>query len=275
MSDETPAKRSDVQPAARDPSGPRQTVADTFEDLRIQLEHLERSIVPGMTSGSQTEHVRPAWQRAGAGEQRLPVAIAMVAAIALQIVLPERLVFHPSWLLPALEGALLIGLVVSNPLRINRSSQLLRAGSIALIALISVANAWSAAFLVWGLISGRGSSDALTLLGSGAAIYLTNIIVFGLWYWEYDRGGPAARARGDDPYPDFLFPQMDKRRLAPPNWAPTILDYLYVSFTNATAFSPTDVMPLSRGAKGIMCVQSCIALITVALVVARAVNVLR
>jgi hypothetical protein len=146
---------------------------------------------------------------------------------------------------------------------------------VALIALISLANGWSSAELIRGLVNGTEGESAGALLARGASIYITNIIVFSLWYWEWDRGGPVARMRGLQPYPDFLFPQMTQPDLAPPDWEPTYVDYLYVSFTNATAFSPTDVMPLSRWAKMLMALQAAVALLTVALVVARAVNILK
>ncbi|MDQ2754412.1 MAG: DUF1345 domain-containing protein [Actinomycetota bacterium] len=219
--------------------------------------------------------VKPAWQIATAGEQRLPVAAVVVVAIGLQLVLPNHLSIRPVWLLPTLEGGLLIGLTAANPRRINHTSRALRAASLVLIALTSLANAWSSGQLVKGLINGTEGEAAGPLLGNGAAIYLTNIIVFALWYWEWDRGGPVARAQGGRPYPDLMFPQMVNLTLAPPDWRPTFLDYLYLSFTNATAFSPTDVMPLSRWAKMLMLLQSAVALITVALVIARAVNILK
>jgi uncharacterized membrane protein len=101
------------------------------------------------------------------------------------------------------------------------------------------------------------------------------VIVFGLWYWEFDRGGPVARALGANPYPDFQFPQMVSPEMAPPHWEPQFADYLYLAFTNAAAFSPTDVMPLSRWAKLAMTLQSAISIVTVVLVVARAVNILQ
>jgi hypothetical protein len=170
---------------------------------------------------------------------------------------------------------LLVGLVAANPKRISRSSTPLRAASLTLIAAISLANAWSAGHLIRGLINHTEGSDAGPLLANGAAIYVTNIVVFGLWYWEFDRGGPVARAEGRRPYPDFLFPQMSSPQLSAPNWEPNFIDYLYVSFTNATAFSPTDVMPLSRWAKLLMAVQSAVSLATVGLVIARAVNILK
>jgi uncharacterized membrane protein len=110
---------------------------------------------------------------------------------------------------------------------------------------------------------------------TGAAIWATNVIVFGLWYWEFDRGGAIERAAGDRQYPDLLFPQMTSPDLAPPDWEPGFVDYLYVSFTNATAFSPTDVLPMTRWAKLTMMTQSAISVVTLALVIARAVNILR
>ena len=203
------------------------------------------------------------------------MSVAILTAIALQVPLPTRLVFHPRWLLPGLEALLLVGLVAANPTRINRRSQPLRVASMALIITISLANAWSAGRLVLGLVRGQEGNNASALLVNGSAIWLTNVIVFALWYWELDRGGPVARAHAHQPYPDFMFPQMENPELAPPHWEPGFADYFYLSFTNATAFSPTDVMPLSRWAKMTMMLQSAVSLATVALVIARAVNILK
>jgi hypothetical protein len=216
----------------------------------------------------------PAWRRETEGESRIPVAAAIAVAIALQAVLPDRLGIRPRWLLPALEGAVFVGLTAYNPLRLARSHPLARYASLFLTMLMTVANAVSAGLLIHSILGRHGNTDPTALLGSGAAIYLTNIVAFGLWYWEFDRGGPFARASARDPHPDFLFPQMTNPDLADDDWEPWFLDYLYVSFTNATAFSPTDTMPLSRWAKMLMAVQSGIALSALALVVARAVNVL-
>jgi hypothetical protein len=106
-------------------------------------------------------------------------------------------------------------------------------------------------------------------------LWATNVLLFSLWYWELDRGGPIAREQQKTAFPDFLFPQMIDPQFAPSDWRPMMLDYLYVSFTNATAFSPTDTMPLSRWAKLLMAVQSGTSLATLGLVVARAVNILQ
>jgi uncharacterized membrane protein len=244
--------------------------------LQEQLRHLERITGPELAAvRSAPRHIEPAWRRVTQGERRLAVAIAVGVAIALQLLLPNKLVIHPSWLIPALEGALLVGLIAANPRRISRTSTTLRTASVALIALISVANAWSTAELINGLINGTAGGNAEVLLGQGASIYITNIIVFSLWYWEWDRGGPVARATSPRAYIDFLFPQMTQPDLTSPDWEPTYVDYLYLSFTNATAFSPTDVMPFSRWAKMLMLVQAAVSLLTLAMVIARAVNIFK
>jgi hypothetical protein len=218
----------------------------------------------------------PAWRRKTQGEARWPVAVATAAGIALQIAVPDKLhLIHPAWAFPAVQGALLIVLVTANPHRIDRQSRVLRMLGLMLAALLSLGNGWSVGALAVGITRGTMQQTAGQLLITGGVIWLTNVIVFGLWYWEFDRGGPAARALNlNNRYPDFQFPQMTSPEMAPPDWEPTFVDYLYVAFTNATAFSPTDTMPMSRWAKLAMTVQSMISIVTVALVVSRAVNIL-
>ncbi|MGH2927664.1 MAG: hypothetical protein ACRDL8_05635 [Solirubrobacteraceae bacterium] len=206
----------------------------------------------------------------------IAVAVAVAIAVALQFPLPGRLVLlHPAWLLPAVQALMLLALVMANPHRINLESRAIRMLGLTLAAVLSLANAWSVAQLVAGLVQGTEGNTAGPLLVTGGAIWLTNVIVFALWYWEFDRGGPVARANATRMYTDLLFVQMTSPHLAPPGWEPTFGDYLYLSFTNATAFSPTDVMPLSRWAKTAMTAQASVSIVTVALVVARAVNILR
>ena len=218
----------------------------------------------------------PAWRRRTLGERRWPPSLAVVCAAALQLSLPKRLAMPPRFLLPSLELVLLLGLFAADPGRIDRREKHLRVLGIALISAISLANMVSAARLVGRLLEAKPiANSASQLIVNGGSIYLTNIIVFALWYWELDRGGPAARAHGVECYPDFLFPQMGSPDLAPPDWEPMFADYLYVAFTNATAFSPTDVLPLSPLAKGAMAAQPAVALTTIGLVIARAINVLR
>ena len=229
--------------------------------------------IAGRIGGEAEQHV-PSWLRPGAPEGRLPVAFAIVVAIILQRAIPAPYTVVPRWPLVVLELLLLVVLIAINPLRLSRRTTAGRWASLGLTAAITIDNTASAAVLDYRILTGEVSNDPRMLLGSGAAIFLTNIIAFGIWYWELDRGGPFARADGDQPYPDFLFPQMTDPTNAKVGWHPTFVDYLYVSYTNVVAFSPTDTMPLSRWAKAMMSVQSIVALSTLALVFARAVNVL-
>jgi uncharacterized membrane protein len=216
----------------------------------------------------------PAWRRPTDGEHRGQVAAVIVLIIAAQLAEPSRFTLRPHWLLPAVEGAFLAILLFSNPGRINRESVALRAASLFLAAVASLANAWSLALLVAALLGGHERSAAGPLLLVAAGIWGTNVVVFALWYWEFDRGGPVARAHAHHVHPDFLFPQMQATELVSGDWEPAFFDYLYVSYTNATAFSPTDTMPLSRWAKLLMLMQSAVSIMTVVLVVARAVNIM-
>ncbi|MEV6279743.1 hypothetical protein [Nocardia sp. NPDC051832] len=217
----------------------------------------------------------PAWRKRTAGESRLAATGAVVGMVVLQVVLPAEFRPQPTWAWPAVEALLLVVLLVANPVRINREETWLRAVSLGLTGLLGLATIWSVALLVRGLIDGTLSDEPMKLLGSGLAVWLTNVVVFALGYWEFDRGGPAARAHAREPLPDFLFVQMQSPHLASRDWEPEFMDYFYLAFTNAAAFSPTDVMPMSRWAKAAMLVQSAISLVLAALVVARAINVLK
>jgi hypothetical protein len=205
------------------------------------------------------------------------VTLSVIGAIVLQVLQPDSLTSPlPHWLMPTLEGALAIALSIANPVRIERRGPVVRTAAVALIVLISAANAVSAVLLIRAILETLpATAQAGPLLASGANIWATNVIAFGLWYWEFDRGGPVRRAEGARQHPDLMFPQMANPDLAPPDWKPYFVDYLYLSFTNATAFSPTDVMPLARWAKLTMAVQSGVSLSMGALVIARAVNILR
>jgi hypothetical protein len=172
--------------------------------------------------------------------------------------------------------ALLAILVIRDPGRIDRDSAWLRAGTGTLIGLISVVNASAAVRLVAGIISGaKFSTDANVLLASGGAIWLTNVIAFGLWYWDLDRGGAAARARGAGRQPAFVFPEMINAQYVRAAWYPKFIDYLHLSFTAATAFSPTDVSAIRPWAKLMMMAEEAISLVVAILVVSRAVNILK
>jgi uncharacterized membrane protein len=215
----------------------------------------------------------PAWRRATRGETRWTVIAAVMVAVALQVALPTRFTAgHRA--VPLLELALVVGLWVAHPHKTGTAPGWMRPASVLLIGMISVTNAWSAVRLIQQIIQGK-QDNPVPLLSSGAAIWATNIILFALWYWEFDRGGPLQRALGTAEHPDFCFPQMQNPELAPPYWEPKFPDYLYVSFTNACAFSPTDTMPLSRWAKMAMLAQSAVSLTVLALVVSRAVGLFK
>lgn len=219
------------------------------------------------TSSSPVVAVRP--------ESRIPVLLGIAAVLALQIAIPERYTAVPRIPLIILEALLIVVILVSNPVTVHRWTMLGTWSARLLIGAITVDNTLAAVVLDWHIISGRMADAAPVLLGSGAAIYLTNVIAFGLWYWALDGGGPAARGAGTAGYPAFQFPQMTAPAgQVPPGWRPLWFDYLYVGFTNAIAFSPTDTMPLTRWAKALMMVQSLVATTTIALVFARAVSVL-
>ena len=216
----------------------------------------------------------PAWLRATRGEHRWPISLSVTAAIVLQVLLPPQFIEPiPRYLLPMLEGVLLVGLVIADPVRVERGGAAIRVATIVQIVLITIANATSAVLLIRSILDGK-AGQAAPLFGTGASIWVTNVIAFGLWYWEFDRGGPVERNLATKRHPDLMFPQMASPELAPPDWEPQFVDYFYLSFTNATAFSPTDVMPLARWAKLTMLVQSAISLAVGALVIARAVNIL-
>ncbi len=202
-----------------------------------------------------------------------PIQATVLVAIGLQVGLSERLTVGPSWLIPALEGVLLIGLSLATPRQLEHEHTGRRRTAIALTALVSAANVFSLVELTHYLLY-KEPANGHELIVSGMLIWLTNFLIFALWYWEIVRGGPGRRASGHDGPPDFLFPQMSDDRIEPRYWRPQFIDYLYVSLTNATAFSPTDTMPLTPVAKSIMGVQSIVSLVTIGLVVSRAVNIL-
>jgi hypothetical protein len=200
--------------------------------------------------------------------------LAILVAILLDLALPDKLTIGPYWVLPALEGILLIGLAAASPHPRWRHNPLRRRIAMGLTGLVSATNIFSLVLLCHYLLHGHAESGR-SLIYSGVVLWLTNVLLFGVWYWELDRGGPLARRTGETTTPDFLFPQMGQPDMAPTGWTPRLIDYLYTSFTNATAFSPTDTMPLTAAAKWLMTVQSLTALVTIGLVVARAVNILQ
>ncbi len=217
-----------------------------------------------------TEHVR---RRIEHGDPFWPSQLAVAVALALNLGLAEKVTLGPNWLLPGVETLLLVALVVVVPRRATEHSRMRRRFALTVVALVSLTNVVTLVLLVHYLINGAHIGGHKLIL-SGALVWATNVLLFAVWYWELDRGGPVARFRESDRLPDFQFPQMENPQFAPQGWRPGFADYLYTSLTNAAAFSPTDTMPLTPTAKVVMSVQSLAALATAGLVIARAVNIL-
>ena len=210
------------------------------------------------------------------GEKRWPMAITLIVAIALPFLLPPRFSLGPRWIIPVIEAFLLVALVVADPGRIDRWSTVIRALSIGLVAILVVGAAGVTVRLVVDLIRGGPETNSPgQLLRVGSVVWIYIIITFSFLYWELDGEGPEARARATPAFPDLAFPEHLNPRVTTPGWRPEFFDYLYLGFTNATAFSPTDVMPLSRWAKLAMAVQATACLVVMGLVIARAVNILK
>ncbi|MEA2154446.1 MAG: hypothetical protein QOE11_586 [Solirubrobacteraceae bacterium] len=207
------------------------------------------------------------------GDPNWPAQLTVAVVIALNLALPERVTAGPKWVVPGVALALLVALVVIAPSRASVHLRGVRRFALTVIGLVSAASIFSLVLLVHFLING-GRTAGHQLILAGVVLWITNVLLFAVWYWEMDRGGPAVRFTRPDALPDFQFTQMENPRFAPPGWQPGFVDYLYLSLTNATAFSPTDTLPLTQTAKLVMAMQSVAALMTIGLVVARAVNIL-
>ena len=227
----------------------------------------------------RSEPVRP-------GEPRLPAAIAVLVAVAVYASLPSRLLFGPRFVVPALELLLFIPLVAVNPRRMLKENRRLRQLSILLVLVIAATNAVALVLVIEQLVSGKAEQGSQLLLAAGG-VWVTNIIMFALAYWELDRGGPVRRTQSRDrhlPAADFRFPQDEDhdaisevavRSSQKSGWTPGFIDYLYVSVTNSSAFSPTDTMPLSQRVKLLMAAESVSALVLSVLVISRGVGLLK
>jgi uncharacterized membrane protein len=228
--------------------------------------HADRDVDGRVDRGAPPQHREPTWPAAG----------AVLTAIVLRLALPEGIVSGPRWLIPALEALLLIPLFIAVPHRSPDDERWVRPAGMALAGVVTIANAVALAGLVSQLLEHPepGALPGGQVLVSAVVIWVTNIIIFALWYWELDGDGPGPRRGADPPLPEFLFPQLDNPRIAPPGWRPQFLDYLYLSITNTTAFSPTDTMPLTASAKALMSLQAFASMLLIGLVVARAINIL-
>jgi hypothetical protein len=199
--------------------------------------------------------------------------VAVAAVLALHVSLPQRLTLVPPWVLPVLLGGLLVALLIGEPRRHPSAARWSRGLSLVLLGLLALAHLVTIALLVRLIIDGA-SLNGGELVRAAASLWATNVVVFGLTYWELDAGGPEARGAHAHRPVDFLFQQMTLPGDTWARWQPRFGDYLYVATTNATAFSPTDTMPLTLRAKALMGLQSTVALATVALVAGRAIGLL-
>ncbi len=216
-----------------------------------------------------------AWGFVSPGESRWPASVSVGGALLLQLFLPDRLTIGPFWLIPAIEAFVLVTLTVVGPSHLDNRARDARWLAIGLIAILVGTNATTLGLLMHHLLHAGPDVDGRSLIFSAVAVWSTGVVAFGLLYWEIDRGGPRRRCSPLHPAPDFMFPQMENPGVTMHRWTPRFTDYLYVSLTNSTAFSPTDALPLTGRAKAIMAIQSLTSLATIVVVGARAVNILK
>jgi hypothetical protein len=272
-------------PASSDPAD----VAAMLDAARVLIADADAQWLPAMTTAEAS--VRDWWaarrdgasRGAGSGtgaasaraEKRWPMAFTLLLAIAVPLVLPPRFSFGPPWAVPVAEALLLVAIVAIDRGRIDRRSAAGRALSLALMAVLVASAAVAASRLVVDLVEGGPETNSPTdLLKTGFLVWFYTIIAFTFLYWLLDGGGPESRFLAPREFPELAFPAQLNPGIAPPGWRPEFFDYLYLGFTDATAFSPTDVMPLVRWAKLAMTVQAVSSLMILGLVIARAVNIL-
>jgi hypothetical protein len=205
------------------------------------------------------------------------MAAAVLLAGALRLFLPSQLRLDDARpLLFVVLAVLIVALIIGDPGRIDRQVTWLRVLTGVLIGVITFVNGGSSVRLVYAIITTEAfTNNAKVLLASGLVIWVTNVIAFGLWYWDLDRGGAAARALGSGVSPAFVFPEMSNPELVRVGWYPSFVDYLHLSFSTSMAFSPTDVSAIKPWAKLMMMAEEAISMVVGILVIARAVNILK
>jgi hypothetical protein len=215
-------------------------------------------------------------QAATRGEHWWPVALAIAAAAVLHVALPAKYRVNPPWVAPAVLLGLLAALIIGDPGRIDRQRTWLRVVTGVMIACLTAANLLAAVHLFHDILTNNKlyANNATGLLATGGVIWITNVIAFGLWYWDLDRGGAAARAHHPQANPAFIFPEMLHTDYVAVTWVPKFVDYLSLAFWTATAFSPTDVSAVRPWAKLLMITEAVVSLGIGALVIARAINIL-
>jgi hypothetical protein len=208
-------------------------------------------------------------------ESRWLVILAVVAVFVLLILLPSRVREFSIWVGCVLVSALILPMVALS-LSTNKRRWLHIEGvaTVVFILITGFALVDNLQFLLFQMVRGQVKLTGLTLLTSSIAVWATNVLIFSLVYWRIDRGGPEARANQADTLPDWLFPQAEVPELVPVRWYPSFVDYLFLSFCTATAFSPTDALPLTSRAKALMMLEGVVSLVTIITVLARAINTL-
>jgi len=224
-------------------------------------------------------------ERAARAEHRWPAVAALLVAITLYALLPSSFLPELRYTAVAIAALMFIPLIAVNPLRFHRQTKWSRRLSVGQVLFLGAANQVALVQLVYALVH-ADKSDGPELLLAAAQVWITNVIVFALIYWEMDRGGPVTRTqakRADLPRADFRFPQDEDhdavrevavRSSNTSDWTASYVDYLYFSASNSMAFSPTDTMPLSHRAKVLMLIESFAGFVILALVIARAVSLL-
>jgi hypothetical protein len=215
-------------------------------------------------------------QAAERGEHWWPVALAIVVTVVLHVALPAKYRVNPPWIVPTVLLGLLAILIIGDPGRIDRQKTWLRVVTSVMIACLTAANLLAAVHLFHDILTNNKlfANNATGLLATGGVIWATNVIAFGLWYWDLDRGGAAARAHHPQANPAFIFPEMLHTDYVAVTWVPAFVDYLSLAFWTATAFSPTDISAIKPWAKLLMMIEAVVSLGIGALVIARAINIL-
>ena len=272
-------------PASGDPAG----VAATLDAARALIADADAQWRP---DGTAEASVRDWWAArrdsaarepesgtegaSARAEKRWPMAFTLLLAMVVPLVLAPRFSLGPPWAAPLVEAVLLVAIVAIDRGRIDRWSAAGRVLSLTLVAVLVADAAGVATRLVGDLVKGGPETDNPTdLLKTGFLVWLYTIVAFAFLYWVLDGGGPESRFLAPREFPELAFPAQLNPGVAPPGWRPGFFDYLYLGFTNSTAFSPTDVMPMTRWAKLAMTVQAVSSLLILGLVIARAVNILR
>jgi hypothetical protein len=272
-------------------SSNRSAVAETMDAARSLLAEADATATRGPPTAATEAIIRDWWNRRGStlhrptsriavvrtgigAEKRWLLAAALILSIAILLLLPSRFSLWSNWVVPVIEALLLVAIFVADRIGNDHRSAIVRAISFGLVFVLVVAAAFITGRLVVDLVEGGPETNsAKDLLSVGFGVWLYTILAFAFLYWLLDGGGPEARIWDPPEYPHLAFPEQLNPQVAPPGWRPEFSDYLYLGFTNATAFSPTDVMPLARWAKLAMTVQATASLAILGLVIARAVNI--